>query len=107
MKSGDATTVSGLTSHRGERDAHPSFLQRKVEFVVEEPPPAKKSIFFIAQAPGIFAESWEIRFDRAPPRHRAGRPRSKYFKKSEKKACQPSKTPVILTAKPNQTNRRN
>jgi hypothetical protein len=36
-------------------------------------------------------------------RHRPGQARSKNFQKSEKKACQPSKTPVILTAKPNQT----
>ena len=38
------------------------------------------------------------------PRHHSGRVRSKYFKKSEKKACQASKTSLILTAKPNQTN---
>jgi hypothetical protein len=37
------------------------------------------------------------------PRHHSGQRRSKYFEKNEKKACQPSQTPVILTAKPNQT----
>src|SRR2546430_3513790 len=41
---------------------------------------------------------------RRMPRHHSVRVRSKYFKKSEKKACQASKTSVILTAKPNQTN---
>jgi hypothetical protein len=40
-------------------------------------------------------------------RHHSGRVRSKYFKKSEKKACHPLESPLILTAKPNQTNRRN
>jgi hypothetical protein len=38
------------------------------------------------------------------PRHHSLHVRSKYFKKSEKKACQPLKTSLILTAKPNQTN---
>src|SRR4051812_607238 len=42
-------------------------------------------------------------FGRLAGRHPFGRLRSKYFKKSEKKACQPPGTPVNLTAKPNQT----
>ena len=37
-------------------------------------------------------------------RHQSVHVRSKYFKKNEKKACQASKTSLILTAKPNQTN---
>src|SRR2546421_12383115 len=41
---------------------------------------------------------------RGGPRHHSAHVRSKYFKKSEKKACQASKTSLILTAKPNQTN---
>src|SRR5438477_5571592 len=41
---------------------------------------------------------------RGARRHQAVQVRSKYFKKSEKKACQASKTSLILTAKPNQTN---
>src|SRR6266436_920388 len=47
---------------------------------------------------------WKIGLTRRVPRHHSVRVRSKYFKKSEKKACQASKTSVILTAKPNQTN---
>src|SRR5437870_13901071 len=47
---------------------------------------------------------WKTGLTRRVPRHHSVRVRSKYFKKSEKKACQASKTPVILTAKPNQTN---
>src|SRR5205085_4123388 len=39
-----------------------------------------------------------------PPRHQSVHVRSKYFKKSEKKACQPFQTSLFLTAKPNQTN---
>jgi hypothetical protein len=60
-------------------------------------------VFFIASAPGFFARSPEIRLGRLAARHQSGERRSKYFKKSEKKACQPYQTPVILTAKPNQT----
>src|SRR4051794_21046052 len=63
----------------------------------------KKPLFFVALAGAIFAESAKTTFNRGPDRHRFGRLRSKNFEKSEKKACQPSKTPVILTAKPNQT----
>src|SRR5438132_2353092 len=47
---------------------------------------------------------WKTGLTRRGPRHQSVRVRSKYFKKSEKKACQASKTSVILTAKPNQTN---
>src|SRR5438132_1412408 len=47
---------------------------------------------------------WKTGLTRRVPRHHSVRVRSKYFKKSEKKACQASKTSVILTAKPNQTN---
>jgi hypothetical protein len=46
----------------------------------------------------------ETRLTRAAGRHQSVHVRSKYFKKNEKKACQASETPVILTAKPNQTN---
>src|SRR5438477_3189725 len=46
---------------------------------------------------------WKTGLTRRAPRHHSVRVRSKYFKKSEKKACHASKTSVILTAKPNQT----
>ena len=46
----------------------------------------------------------ETSLTRGAGRHQSIPVRSKYFKKNEKKACQASKTPVILTAKPNQTN---
>src|SRR6266446_4834844 len=47
---------------------------------------------------------WKTGLTHRGPRHHSVRVRSKYYKKSEKKACQASKTSVILTAKPNQTN---
>src|SRR6476620_1608509 len=59
--------------------------------------------FFLAAASKTLSRCPEIHFGRTLARHRSGRVRSKNFEKSEKKACQPAKTPVILTAKPNQT----
>src|SRR6476469_6392298 len=59
--------------------------------------------FFLAAASKTLSRCPEIHFGRTLARHRSGRGRSKNFEKSEKKACQPAKTPVILTAKPIQT----
>jgi hypothetical protein len=92
----------GLTSG-GARPCADIFFNAFARSVVAPGGSPEKVNFFVASVPRIFAESLEIRFDRPAARHHSGRLRSKYFKKSEKKACQPSQTPVILTAKPNQT----
>jgi hypothetical protein len=55
-------------------------------------------------APKNFQNDGETGLTRDCRRHHSWGVRSKYFKKNEKKACQPSKTSLILTAKPNQTN---
>src|SRR5438045_3656677 len=54
--------------------------------------------------PGILFKRPKTDLTGRPGRHHSVHVRSKYFKKSEKKACHASKTSVILTAKPNQTN---
>src|SRR5205814_1501342 len=55
-------------------------------------------------SPGILFKRPKTDLTGRPGRHHSVHVRSKYFKKSEKKACHASKTSVILTAKPNQTN---
>jgi iron complex outermembrane receptor protein len=62
---------------------------------------AHRSRSFLAQK--SLQNDVETRLTRRGRRHHSVHVRSKYFKKNEKKACQPSKTSLILTAKPNQT----
>src|SRR5947207_15726525 len=57
--------------------------------------------------PGILPKRPKTGLTGRAGRHHSVYVRSKYFKKSEKKACHASKTSVILTAKPNQTQWRN
>src|SRR5437764_8419660 len=66
-------------------------------------PTGEKTHFLLAAASKTLSRCSEIDFDQTLARHRSGRVRSKNFEKSEKKACQPAQTPLILTAKPNQT----
>jgi hypothetical protein len=63
------------------------------------------ALFFLLTSARKFCKKEpETSLTRGAGRHQSVHVRSKYFKKNEKKACQASKTPVILTAKPNQTN---
>ena len=57
--------------------------------------------------PGILPKRPKTGLTGRAGRHHSVHVRSKYFEKSEKKACHASKTSVILTAKPNQTQWRN
>jgi hypothetical protein len=62
-------------------------------------------LFFCLLSPRNFRKNEpETSLTLGAGRHQSVLVRSKYFKKNEKKACQASQTPVILTAKPNQTN---
>src|SRR5258708_7263866 len=54
-------------------------------------------IFLLRGGPKSLQDGQKSALTGYPRRHPSGRVRSKYFKKSEKKACQPSQTPLILT----------
>jgi hypothetical protein len=54
-------------------------------------PAWRKNLFFLLhELPEILQNREKSGLTGSPPRHRSVRVRSKYFKKSEKKACQPS-----------------
>ena len=91
MKSGDATTVSCLTSHCGERDARPIFLQRKVEFVVEEEPPAKNPFFLLHDPPGFLQNRGKSGLTGPPPDIALAGPVQNILKKVKKRLVSPLK----------------
>jgi hypothetical protein len=100
ISGGHATGSFVFRWRRKKKNSSPNESSLPIAFVPEFlanhgiagrlPAPRRNLIFLLHGLPEILQNREKSGLTGPPPRHRSGRLRSKYFKKSEKKACQPS-----------------